>query len=88
MIISEEQVRRALEYLQTSKREGAPDTGPFVGPQIPTELIDRIRDAVSTAPDTREDRIAHARELLAGTGPTSVEVAEKMIGRIVSDSLR
>jgi len=87
-MISEEQVRKALQYLQTSKRLGAPDSLSSASADIPTDLVDRVRDALRTEPDTREDRIEHARELLAGAGPTSAEVAEKIIGRIVSDSLR
>ena len=86
MIISDEQVRLAVEYLQTSERQGAVEQRG--GDEIAPELLARVRDIVSTIPDTRDDRVEQAREMLAGIGPSSSEVAEKMIGRIVSDSLR
>ena len=85
MIISDEQARRAREYLR--------DTGPTtdscaVPDDLPQGLVDRVRAAVLAVPETREDRVEHAREVLSGSGISGVEVADKMIARIVSDSLR
>jgi hypothetical protein len=87
MIISDEQVQMSLEYLQ---HRGDPDPGrrlvdPAVG--VTPELVARVRAAVSSMPDTRVDRVADGRELVsAGVSPD--EVAAKMIGRIISDSIR
>lgn len=88
MIISEEQARRAREYLR--------DAGPTstlrmecVAPSdLPQGLVEKVRAAVLAVPETREDRVEHARELLSGSGISGAEVADKMIARIVSDSLR
>lgn len=89
MIISEEQVRRAVEYLQTTDRTGVVEPG--VAPDlsgVSAELVDRVRIALATAPDFRADRVAQAKELLAGGPLASADIAEKMIGRIISDSIR
>ena len=85
MIISEEQVRRALEYLQTTEKAPAAPGSPGGG--VPEELIERVRDIVAATPETRDDRVERGREMIAG-GVSSSEVAEKMIGRIISDSIR
>lgn len=86
MIISEEQVRRAIEYLQTT--EGSETADKIDARDVPAELLERVRDVVSTLPEYREERIEHARAFVRGGGLSSEEIAEKMIGRIVSDSLR
>jgi hypothetical protein len=87
MIISDEQVQLAIEYLQ---RQPGPDPGqrlvdPAVG--VTPELVARVRDEVSRMPDTRLDRVADGRELVS-VGVSPDEVAAKMIGRIISDSIR
>ncbi|MDZ4654667.1 MAG: hypothetical protein U1F44_02125 [Coriobacteriia bacterium] len=87
MIISEEQVRRVAEFLQTrsaySTIEAAPSTDE-AGAAILCRVVDVLRDV----PDIRDDRVADARKLLAGTMPSTDAVASKLIGRIISDSLR
>ncbi len=90
MIISEEQVRRAVEYLQTTER-GDAQTGAgsrFGDEPVPPELLEKIRRSVEGTPDLRDDRVAHGRALLGGHEPSGSQVAEKMIGRIISDSIR
>ncbi|MDH4139451.1 MAG: hypothetical protein OEV43_02650 [Coriobacteriia bacterium] len=87
MIISEEQVRRAVEYLQTAESD-TPSGVSRPGETVETELLAKVRDVLSLTPDLRVDRIEHAKALLAGSGPSGAEVADKIIGREISDSLR
>jgi hypothetical protein len=86
MKISDEQVRRAVEYLHTAKEH------PHMAHQRHTadsaEFIDRVADSLRQMPDVREDRVAHARLLVNGALPSSSELAEKLIGRILSDAIR
>ncbi len=87
MIISEEQVRLAVRYLQTPDAKCA-DLQGCSAVSIPPELLDRVKAELDSTPETRQDRVDHARTMLDGHTPSSREVADKMIGRIVSDSLR
>jgi hypothetical protein len=84
MKISDEQVRRAVEYLQTTEDSRFEPLDPHVS----NECIERARTVIDTTPDVRDDRLDSARAMLSGARPSSTEVAEKMIGRIISDSLR
>ena len=88
MIISDEQARRAREYLRDTGPTTASYTGCAASDNLPQGLVDKVRAAVLAVPETREDRIEHAREILSGSGISGAEVADKMIARIVSDSLR
>ena len=88
MIISDEQARRAREYLRDTGPTQASCTGCTVPDDLPQDLMDKVRAAVLAAPETRKDRVEHARAVLSGTGFSGAEVADKMIARIVSDSLR
>ncbi|MDO9557813.1 MAG: hypothetical protein Q7J82_09625 [Coriobacteriia bacterium] len=87
MIISEEQVRRAVEYLHTQTAHSAavairtPD-------EATIEIIRRVIDLLRCTPDVRVDRVAEARVLLAGSMPSTEVVAGKLIGRVISDSIR
>lgn len=87
MIISEEQVRQALTYLQS---DGPAVVGsPVRGIQdVSKELMQRVRCELALSPDTRDERVAMGRDFIASTDITSEDVARKMIGRIISDSLR
>jgi hypothetical protein len=86
MIISEQQVQLALADLHkahpvvTSSVVGAEGVSP--------ELIARVRAELARVPDMRADRVAEAREWLAADDTDSGAVAEKMIGRIISDAIR
>jgi len=88
MIISEEQVRLAVEYLQTPEGAHPADIGLSGSEAISPELMLKVQTVCAQLPDTRDERVEHARDMVAGTHPSSSEVAEKMIGRIISDSLR
>lgn len=88
MIISEEQVRLAVRYLQTSEGEHIADIDRARAGSVSDELIRKVQAVCATLPDTREERVEQARFLVTGIQPSGSEVAEKMIGRIISDSLR
>ena len=88
MIISEEQVRLAVEYLQTTERGDAQHVTGCGSEPVSPELLEKIRLSLEGTPDLRDDRVAHGRMLLGGHEPSGSEVAEKMIGRIISDSIR
>lgn len=86
MIISEKQVQLALQYLHTPQAAG---TTPAATPEsVSPELLARVREELERIPDMRQDRVAEAREWLAAEDADSGAVAEKMIGRIISDSIR
>jgi len=87
MIISEEQVRLAVEYLHTQDPQR--DTSIRLHADEETaEILDRVMTVLNGVPDIRDDRIAEARELLHGSMPTPTVVADKLIGRVISDSIR
>lgn len=85
MIISDEQVRLALEYLQTPEAAIVAQVDPSRG--IPAELVERVRARLQESPDVRFDRVAEARRAIEA-GVSNEEVAGKMIGRIISDAIR
>lgn len=57
-------------------------------PGIPPELMDRIVAAVETAPETRPERVAEARQRLEAGGPEAAEIADSIIKRVIADALR
>lgn len=87
MIISDEQVQRALRYLHRTEGCGASEgvCAPF---EPSNDLLDRISEELDTLPETRMERVAAAREDLASGGPSAEDVASKIIGRAISDSIR
>ncbi len=89
MIISEQQVRLALEYLHTQPRTSNGAGQRFTSAEgISDEFVARVRRQLEDSPATRDDRVATGRALLESAGVTGDEVAAKMIGRIISDSIR
>ena len=87
MIISDEQVRLALAYLHTpGGSSGDLAVHPVAG--VTPEFVERVRRAIAESPETRSDRMAEARALLTSKEPSSRQVADKMIGRMISDSIR
>ncbi|MDP2299607.1 MAG: hypothetical protein U1E08_06785 [Coriobacteriia bacterium] len=86
MIISEEQVRRAVEYLRTSDEYDA--GGVSMPSSMSPELLSRVAEAVIALPDIRDERIEEARVRCGVTLPASEEIASKLIGRLVSDAIR
>ncbi|MDY0088026.1 MAG: hypothetical protein RBS78_05720 [Coriobacteriia bacterium] len=84
MIISDEEVREALAYLQTSKEYCHRATCRDVSP----ELMNRVHTVLRELPETRDDRVAQAIERLHNNPPSADEVADKIISRTITDSLR
>ncbi|MCX8007361.1 MAG: flagellar biosynthesis anti-sigma factor FlgM [Coriobacteriia bacterium] len=85
MIISDEQVRRAAEYLRCI---GARPCQGRARPSSDDHVIPRAVAAALSAPDVRADRVAQAQYITEGYLPDSEAVAEKLLGRLISDSLR
>jgi len=87
MIISDEQVQRVVEYLHTPEEYGAkrlPDSAAAPA----SDFVEHVVQLLNETPDVRQDRVAEAREMLSGHMPDSGVVAGKLIGRVLSDSLR
>lgn len=86
MIISTEQVRLAAEYLQTSGEysETLSETHAAAGAKI----VELVMESLQCVPDVRSDRIEHARALIRDGLPPASDLAEKLIGRVISDSIR
>jgi hypothetical protein len=85
MIISDEQVRLALEYMHTASSnrrcaDGALGCSP--------DFVERVRREIASTPEVRDDRLVEARRMIDEGGFDSGEIAGKMIGRAISDSLR
>lgn len=87
MIISDEQVRRVVEYLQTSDEYDVTSRTQSRSEGY-TDLVDRVVREVSAMPDVRGDRVEQARAMMAFNPPDPGLVADKLIGRVLSDSLR
>lgn len=85
MIISDEQAHLAAEYLHSKRAPSERASATSAG--ISPDLVQRVRDEIESAPETRGERVAEARAHLS-EGPSDDEVAAKMLGRIISDSLR
>lgn len=86
MMISDEQVRRAVEYLRTS--DAYTVSLPSESDSSAKELVVRVVESLRELPDVRPDRVEHAKLLMAEDLPSAEELAAKLIGRVVSDSLR
>jgi hypothetical protein len=87
MIISDEQVQRVVEYLHTPEQYAVPKRAALAAAPA-LELVERVVHQLSETPDVRQDRVAEAREMLCGHMPNSDVVAGKLIGRVLSDSVR
>lgn len=85
MIISDEQVRRVVEYLHTPD-EYAKSTEPPADDG--SEILRLVMNELELLPDVRNDRVEQARHMLTAEFPTPDTVAGKLIGRVLSDSLR
>lgn len=85
MMISDEQVRRAIEYLRTSDAYLEPQ---HLSTDAESALVGRVVEALGELPDVRAERVAHARLLMEERLPSSDELASKLIGRLLSDSVR
>jgi len=88
MIISNEQAQKAIEYLQIAKPFEALARGPSAAVGICPEFLGKVCRSLMELPEAREDRIQQARQAITVHSPASAVVAEKMIARLLSDSLR
>ncbi|HEY5506818.1 MAG TPA: hypothetical protein VIK83_04930 [Coriobacteriia bacterium] len=83
MMITAKQARLAAEDLRERRfRAEAAHHG------ISLELLIAARDVVENAPDTRSERVQVAMSHLDAGVPDCYQIAQMMISRIVSDSLR
>jgi hypothetical protein len=85
MMISDRQARLALDYLrrtQVTRRVRRASDHADISP----ELLERVMATIYQAPDLREDRVDAAREIVEGRIPSEC-IADKMIGRLISDDL-
>jgi hypothetical protein len=87
MIISDTQVQLVLDYLHTQDRS-ASMSATIDQAGVTPDFMERVRREIALAPETRDDRVAEAKVLIAQQGMSSDQVASKMIGRILSDSIR
>lgn len=85
MIISDEQIRRALEYLKSC---GPHTACPDAVRRFEDEVVLRAIAVAMSAPDVRPERLEQARYVTEGFLPDAESVADKLIGRAISDSLR
>jgi hypothetical protein len=85
MMISDRQAQLALDHLRRTRvARRVRQAGDRA--DITPELLDRIVAAVMEAPDLRKDRLDAACEIVEGRVP-AMRMAEKMIGRLISDEL-
>jgi hypothetical protein len=88
MIISSEQALLALRILALDEYGGLSVRHAGSGSPVPPELLHRVNRVLSELPETRVDRVEKARADIAGGGYDSDEVADKIIARAISDTLR
>lgn len=87
MKISDEQIRRSVEYLRAAPKDVQPSSR-HRSPAVSDELLARVRVVLESVPDVRPDRVEEARALVADSLPDAETVAEKLIGRVLSDAVR
>lgn len=85
MIISDEQVRRAAEYLRACRDTVSRASGPL---HIEGDVLARAVEAALSAPEIRHERVAQAAYVGEGYLPDPESVAAKLLGRVLSDSIR
>lgn len=83
MMISDQQARAVAEHLRSASAQPAQhDT-----PEVSEDVIHRAIERAADAPDLRADRVADAMERLEHGGVDPHEIAEKIICRVMSDTL-
>ena len=85
MMISDDQMRRVEECLSCGP---APTPSVVLQQKPDPALVAGIVDMLCGIPELRHDRIEHARHMIDGNMPDSDELAAKLVGRVLSDSLR
>jgi len=56
--------------------------------RVSEEVVSAACRAATSAPDLRADRIASGKALVAAGGPDPRDIADKIISRILGDSVR
>jgi hypothetical protein len=84
MMISDEQARLAAQHLSTS----VGDRLSLQPCTVSQAVIDAAIDKATRTPDVRAERVAEARERMVAGIPDPRDVANKMLSRIIGDSLR
>ena len=85
MMISDRQARLALDYLRRTRVSRRVRRASDYA-DITPELLERVLMTISQAPDLRDDRMHAARDIVEGA-VTPECIADKMIGRLISDEL-
>jgi ABC-type arginine transport system ATPase subunit len=85
MMISDKQARLALDYLKTHQSRQR-QVRLLDDAQVSPEFMAQVKARISQLPDTRDDRVIAAWEVMSGQ-VTAQDVADKMIGRLISDEL-
>jgi hypothetical protein len=88
MIISSQQALLALRILAHDEHGGLSVRHDGSGSPVPPELLHRVNRVLSELPETRVDRVEKALADIAGGGYPSQQVADKIIARVISDTLR
>jgi len=85
MRISAEQATRTARYLHTK----GSDVTPTAGARAPLsdEFLLRVVSAIQSTPEVRPERVCAGRQMLTGTLPSAEEVAERILWRVIADSL-
>jgi hypothetical protein len=83
MMISDKQTQLAVEYLREHPR-----VSPMLASDVSPELVSAAWAIAVNTPDPRPDRVRDAQLYLGAGEMDAREVAEKMIARIICDSLR
>ncbi len=86
MITSNEQIRLSAACLHSQAITLSRGEGTVI--DVPPDLMTRIMDYLSSVPDVRDDRVTHARNLMTYDPPSASAIAEKLIGRVICDSLQ
>jgi hypothetical protein len=82
MQVTQDQVRRSMLALRAAVPA---EPAPTPRPAVPSDALDRV----SNLPEIRQERVDEAiARLAAGSAPTSEELADRVIGRMVCDRLR
>ncbi len=85
MKLSAEQAQHAHDYLH---EKGASPVELTTSPYVSADLIERALGRIASTPDPRPNRVAEARNALHEHLPSSTEVAERILWRVLADSLR
>jgi anti-sigma28 factor (negative regulator of flagellin synthesis) len=84
MIISDEQAREVAEHLRQRQGFSVAQAHRDIDP----EVLKRAMQAAFSAPDIRDDRVAAAREHLRSGTFDPETLADKLLSRMMGDSLR